>query len=222
MKDNYIHICFVIDSSGSMSGSEGDVIGGFKRLIEEQKAIKEGECSVSLFTFDSEVKEKYLGVDVNKVDELDYKPGGMTAMNDGIGIAVDKVGKWLSDMKEEDRPSKVMLVIMTDGEENFSKEYSLSRVQEMLKHQQEVYNWSVIFQGTDITNKKAASDLGIKTMSFTSKLNHFKNYDILNDATTKYRRAAPMVADSVFACSLSTDALKLTEEFEEEKSIKIV
>lgn len=222
MKDNYIHICFVIDSSGSMSGSESDVVGGFKRLIEEQKAVKEGECSVSLFTFDSKVEEKYLGVDVSKVDELDYKPCGMTAMNDGIGTAVDKVGKWLSDMKEEERPSKVMLVIMTDGEENFSKEYSLSKVQEMLKHQQEVYNWSVIFQGTDITNKKTASDLGIKTMSFTSKSNHFKNYDILNEATTKYRCAAPVFADSVLSCSLSTDVLKLTEEFEQENNIKVI
>jgi len=39
MKDNFIHVCFVIDESGSMWGSEEDVRGGFKKVIEEQKSF---------------------------------------------------------------------------------------------------------------------------------------------------------------------------------------
>ena len=42
MKEKFIHVCFVIDESGSMSGSENDVVGGFKKVIDEQKAVKEG------------------------------------------------------------------------------------------------------------------------------------------------------------------------------------
>ena len=49
MKDKLIHVAFIIDSSGSMSGSESDVIGGFKKTIEEQKAVKDGECIVTLY-----------------------------------------------------------------------------------------------------------------------------------------------------------------------------
>ena len=61
MKANYIHVCFVIDKSGSMFSSIKDVEGGFKRIIEEQKQVKDGECSISLYTFNNEVEEVYLG-----------------------------------------------------------------------------------------------------------------------------------------------------------------
>ena len=47
MKDNFIHVCFIIDSSGSMWQSTDDVIGGFNRTIKEQKDVKNGKCSVS-------------------------------------------------------------------------------------------------------------------------------------------------------------------------------
>ena len=136
MKENFIHVCFVIDESGSMCGSQSDVIGGFKRVIDEQKAIKDGTCSVSLFKFEDEVTEVYRGKDVNDVEYLDehtYKPGGCTAMNDGIGTAIDRIGKWLDGMKEEDKPEKNLIVIMTDGMENASKEYTGKQVRDMIK-----------------------------------------------------------------------------------------
>ena len=53
MKANFIHVCFIIDESGSMSGSEADVIGGFNKTIQEQRDIKDGQCAVSLFSFNS-------------------------------------------------------------------------------------------------------------------------------------------------------------------------
>ena len=156
------------------------------------------------------------------MEELDYHPSGMTAMNDGIGMAIDKVGAWLRDMKEEDRPSKNLIVIMTDGEENYSKEYSLKKVQDMIKHQTDKYSWEFMYIGADVTNKKTADDLGIKTRSFTSKLNHFKNYDILNDATTKYRCASSLsTANHVFDSTLKCASVALTEEYEKEIGTKL-
>ena len=124
MKENFIHVCFVIDESGSMTGSESDVIGGFKKVIDDQKAVKEGSCAVSLFKFATKAEEVYRGKDVKDVEYLDnktYSPGGSTAMNDGIGLAIDTVGKWLDGMKEEDKPEKNLIVIMTDGYENNSR-----------------------------------------------------------------------------------------------------
>lgn len=222
MKDKFIHICFIVDSSSSMSDAVSDVVGGFNRILKEQKENKEGQCSISLFTFGSNVEEKFIGKDVSEVSELDYHPSGMTAMNDGIGTAIDKVGEWLRDMKEEERPSKNLIVIMTDGEENFSKEYSLSKVQEMIKHQTDKYSWDFMYIGADVTNKKTADNLGIKTRSFTSKLNHFKNYDILNAATTKYRCASSSKeANSVFNSALKCASLALTEEYEKEIGTKL-
>ena len=109
MKDKLIHVAFIIDSSGSMSGSEADVIGGFKKTIDEQKKVKDGECIVSLYEFASDVKQVYLGKTLDEVKDLDYTVGGMTRLYDGIGTAVDDIGKWLSDMDESERPSKILL-----------------------------------------------------------------------------------------------------------------
>ena len=95
MKDNFIHVCFIIDSSGSMWQSTDDVIGGFNRTIKEQKDVKNGKCSVSLFKFNDTVEEVYVGKDVNEIDGIEYKAGGCTAMNDGIGTAITKIGEWL-------------------------------------------------------------------------------------------------------------------------------
>ena len=134
MKDNFIHVCFIIDKSGSMYGSENDVIGGFKKVINEQKMNNIGTCAVSLYEFDKKVINHFVGMDINLVNEnLEYSPGGSTAMNDAIGTAVTEIGKWLSDMPEEERPSKNLIVIMTDGEENSSQEYSLQQVKDMIK-----------------------------------------------------------------------------------------
>lgn len=222
-KDNYINITFVIDKSGSMYQSTNDVIGGFKSTIEEQKNIKDGKCTVSLFTFDSEVKEVYLGKDVNEINDFEYNAGGLTAMNDGIGIAIDKVGKWLADMNEEDRPSKNLVVIMTDGAENNSKEYSFDSVKEMIKHQEEKYNWTFMYLGTDITSIEDVKKLGIKMSGFSSRKDYASNYSIVNEASTLYRCAntdavsAGVTMDAFLSSTVDT----MTKKYESENNIKL-
>lgn len=188
-KSNFIHVCFVIDESGSMTGTEGDVIGGFKKVIDEQKANDKGTCSVSYFKFSSSVEEVFIGKDVNDVEYLDgkYNPHGMTALFDGVGMAIDKVGKWLDEMKEEDKPEKNLIVIMTDGGENYSREYSSSKVKEMIKHQEDKYSWEFIYMGSDLTDANDANSLGFSTKLYASKADYSMNYDLINVALTSYR-----------------------------------
>lgn len=189
MKENFIHVCFVIDESGSMTGSEGDVIGGFKKVIDEQKAVSAGTCSVSYFKFSTGVEEVFIGKDVNEVEYLDgkYRPHGLTALFDGVGVAIDKVGEWLNNMKEEDRPEKNLIVIMTDGGENNSTDYNASRVKEMIKHQEDKYSWSFIYMGNDLKDASDANTLGVSTRSFASKGDYMKNYDMINFSLSSYR-----------------------------------
>lgn len=225
MKDNFLHICFIIDSSGSMYGSKSDVIGGFKQTIDEQKSNKNGDVSVSLFTFNDTVTELYLGKDINDIKELDYNPNGMTAMNDGIGVAIDKVGKWLNDMDENQRPSKNLIIIMTDGKENSSREYKLDTVKEMIKHQEEKYNWSFVYMGTDITSSKDADNLGIKVKTYGSREMFKNNYDIINKAVNTYRCCSVTMdscaADAKLAESLIVDTVANTELYESQLGTKI-
>ena len=191
MKANFIHVCFVVDSSGSMTSSIDDVKGGFKRIIEEQKANTKGECAVSYFDFNSTVTEVYRGKNVKDINsELDYIPAGMTALMDGVGIAIDTIGKWLNSMPEDEKPEQNMIVIITDGGENFSKEYSASRVREMIKHQQDKYSWNFVFLGADLNDVKDAIDLGIATRGVTTKSTLGKSYDIINSSISLYRNTS--------------------------------
>ena len=191
MKTNFIHVCFVVDSSGSMTSSIDDVKGGFKRIIEEQKANTKGECAVSYFDFNSKVTEVYRGKNVKDINStLEYTPFGMTALMDGVGIAIDTIGKWLNSMPEDEKPEQNMIVIITDGGENFSKEYSASRVREMIKHQQDKYSWNFVFLGADLNNVKDAIDLGIATRGVTTKSTLGKSYDIINSSISLYRNTS--------------------------------
>lgn len=222
MKDKLIHVCFVIDSSGSMAGSEGDVIGGFKKTIEEQKAVKDGECIVSLYEFESRVKQVFLGKKLDEVKDLDYTVGGMTRLYDGIGTAVDEVGKWLSDMDESERPSKNLIVIITDGEENSSTEYSLKEIKDKIKEQTEKYNWDFIYLGNDLSDAKDVDDIGIKYRGFTTKNKFYNNYDVISTGLTAYRCAATAAdATLAFDASIEKSMTALNEEYKADTGIDL-
>lgn len=197
MKDGLIHVCFIIDSSGSMSGSEKDVVGGFEKTIKEQKDVKDGECIVSLYEFASDVKQVYLGKKLDEVKGIDYSVGGMTRLYDGIGTAVDDVGKWLANMPENERPSKNLIVIITDGGENSSTEYRLKEIKEKIKEQTNKYNWSFIYLGNDLSDAKDADDIGIKYRGFTTKKKFYNNYNTISTGLTAYRMAVDSVSASL-------------------------
>ena len=206
MKSNLLHICFVLDESGSMYNSVDDVIGGFQKLIDEQKGEKNGECIISLYRFSGTVKKDYIGKPVNEVPKLYYSPGGCTAMNDGVGTAIDEIGKWLSDMNESERPSKNIIVIMTDGQENASKEYNFDTVKEKIKQQEEKYSWTFVYMGTNLQDLKDANRLGIKMRSVSDSRNITSNYSHI-DTYAKALRSSTNAASVAAADALLTKQL---------------
>lgn len=228
LNPKWVNICFIIDKSGSMYPSTEDVIGGFNRIVEEQKAIKDGKVTVSLYTFNEKVTEEYLGVDINDIKKFEYAAGGSTAMNDGIGTGIYKVGQWLhkKDENGEEMPGKTLVVVMTDGMENSSREYTLKQVQEMIKEQTDKYSWEFMYQGTDITTSKTADELGFKFKTYGSRKKFSNNYDMINCAVSNYRglanAGATMDEATLSFCStLNEEALKATTEYEKEIGKKI-
>ena len=204
MKENFIHVCFII----------------------EQKANKNGKCAVSLYKFESTVSKIYMGKDVNDVEYLDdksYRPGGCTAMNDAIGTAIDEIGKWLDNMDESEKPEKNLIVIMTDGEENSSREYSFDKVKEMIKHQEEKYSWTFMYLGADISDASYAKSYGFDNRLYSSKKSLHKSYDMINTSLNCYRSAVGSTDEknSVFAMNLSSAINDLNEDYEIETGNKI-
>jgi len=163
MKDNLTEIVFILDRSGSMSNLVTDTIGGFNSFIEIQKQ-EDGEAILTTILFDDQYEILHNGVDIKAVKLLttkEYSARGMTALLDAIGKTINTVGDRLSKTKEEDKPSKVIFVITTDGQENSSKEFTQSKVKEMIKHQTNNYSWKFLFLGANIDAVSTAQNFGI-------------------------------------------------------------
>jgi hypothetical protein len=147
MRPDLTEIAFVLDRSGSMNSIAGDAIGGFNTFLAQQQA-QPGQARLTLVLFDHEYLVAHDNVDIHNVPPLDahtYVPRGMTALLDAIGRTIDTAGVRLASTPEADRPAKVIVAILTDGMENASRDYTNGRVAEMIRHQQQKYNWEFIF-----------------------------------------------------------------------------
>lgn len=160
---NKTDITIILDRSGSMESVKSDTIGGFNSFLSEQQKV-EGEASLSLVQFDDQYEVVYLDKDINSAEKLTegtFQPRGMTALYDAIGRTINSVGQRLSELNESERPDKIVFVILTDGEENSSVEFSAAKVGEMIKHQRETYSWEFIFIGANQDAVLSAQAIGI-------------------------------------------------------------
>lgn len=173
MKANYTHISVVLDRSGSMSTVWDDTIGGFNSFLEEQRKLP-GECTISAIQFDSEYDVLYTAksiADAPKLTKETYVPRGSTALLDAIGRTINDTGAKLAAMSEDQRPSKVLFVILTDGQENASREFSRQKVFDMIKLQRETYKWDFVFLGANQDAISTGTSLGMaagSTMTYAS------------------------------------------------------
>ncbi len=153
-------ITFVVDRSGSMESIRSDAEGGINSFLVQQKALP-GKAVLTLVQFDTEYEFVHNGVPLGKVGYYQLVPRGSTALLDAMGRAIKETGERLAKMPEAARPGLVIFVVMTDGMENASVEYSKAKVNEMVRHQQEAYNWKFTFLGANQDAMAEAKDLGI-------------------------------------------------------------
>lgn len=166
MKKGKTEIACVLDRSGSMQSIRSDATGGFNSMIAEQVNTLEAEedCRVSVYLFDHAFEtlcEDVCVKDVPELNETNFVPRGSTALFDATGRTINAVGARLAALDESERPENVLLVIITDGEENASTEFTGAQVGEMIKHQKEVYSWQVIFLAANIDTEMMARTMNI-------------------------------------------------------------
>lgn len=128
---------------------------------------------------------------VPKLNTTNYVPSGMTPLLDTIGEVLVRTGKALRNMAEMERPSKVLFVIITDGEENASRTYNFQKISEMIRHQNIVYKWEFVFLGANQDAIGEASKMGINSATAitygTNKESIGSVYDTLAARTSTYR-----------------------------------
>lgn len=170
-KQNLTEIVVILDRSGSMSSIKKDAIGGFNTFLEAQQN-ESGEAVMTVVQFDNEYLVTVDGVKIQDVEPLNnetFVPRGGTALLDAIGRTISTVGKRLSNTTEEDRPAKVIVVILTDGEENQSREFKKEQINSMITHQTNSYQWEFIFLSAGMDAVGTAASYGISssnTMAF--------------------------------------------------------
>ena len=163
MKKGLTELVFILDQSGSMSGLEKDTIGGFNSMLQKQKEL-DGECRITTVLFDNRYQLLHDRIDIRAVSPMtaeDYCAGGCTALLDAIGRTVSKLAGVQRNTAEEYRADNVMFVIITDGAENSSREYSSQKVKAMIEHEKEKYGWEFVFLGANIDAVETAGRFGI-------------------------------------------------------------
>lgn len=193
MRKDLTAIAVILDKSGSMHSLASDTIGNFNKFLAEQKAFP-GEAVFTLCTFNSEHDLVHDFIPINDVPDLNettYSPSGGTSLLDAIGKTIDALGKKLSAMSEEERPGKVLTVILTDGAENSSTDYTHAQVKSMVEHQQSKYSWEFMFFGASMDQIAAGHALGVSkgnTMGYVATAAGVQDlYNNISRSTSVYR-----------------------------------
>ena len=137
-----------------------DAEGGINSFIEQQKQ-EPGEANVTLVQFDTEYEFVHSGVPIRQVPAFKLVPRGSTALLDAVGRAINETGARLAAMDESQRPGLVVFVIVTDGEENSSREFTRDQIRKMVEHQQSAYKWQFTFLAANQDAFAAGGSMGI-------------------------------------------------------------
>ncbi|MEW9052474.1 MAG: vWA domain-containing protein [Neobacillus sp.] len=198
MKKDVTELVFVLDKSGSMAGLEGDTIGGYNSILKKQQK-GEGEVIVTtvLFNHQYELLHDRINIKgISPITEEDYEVGGTTALLDAIGFAIQKIKNVQKKTKEEERAEKVLFVITTDGMENASREFTSSKIKNMIQHQKEKVGWEFMFLGANIDAISTAAQFGIDedfaVEYHADKVGTQLNYQVLNEAVMNFRKEKKM------------------------------
>jgi uncharacterized protein YegL len=149
----------VLDTSSSMAALIAETVAGWNGLVKEQASA--GGAFASLFTFNSKVTTHYQLVESDEVPEAVLRASGLTALHDGLGIAIDSTGGLLAALPENERPSEVNIVVYTDGLENDSHLFTQEQVRNKVEHQRTKYGWNFFFHGAQQDAILVGRELGI-------------------------------------------------------------
>jgi hypothetical protein len=166
---NLTHLYFLLDRSGSMHSIRTDTMGGFDAFVDEQRAAP-GDCRVTLAQFDDTYEEVYADRDLAGVPPLELTPRGSTALLDALGRLVTVAGERLAALPEKQRPGSVIVGVMTDGQENASREWTHPRIKQLIDQQSRDYGWQFLYLGADQDAIEEGAKMGFaasKSMTYS-------------------------------------------------------
>lgn len=153
----------IVDESGSMRCIERQALSGLNETLQTirkaQEKYPEQEQIVSILPFESgNIRLLRDKVSINEIEDLkddEYNPGGCTPLFDAIGIGISSIKKSVSD------DDSVLVTIITDGEENASREYSGKAIASMIDELKKEKGWMFTYIGANQDAVKVAMSMNI-------------------------------------------------------------
>lgn len=204
-------VIFILDRSGSMGGLESDTIGGYNSFLEQQRK-SEGITFITTVLFNETVSVLHNRRPIGDVREMtmnDYTAGGCTALLDAVGETVSEIER-KQNVWDERKPDNTVVVIITDGLENYSHKYTYREVHDMISAMREA-GWKFVFLGANIDSPEVGESLGISR-------NLSKNYRADSSGTrTNFRAVSNMMSKlDCFIFSeedMESELLEIDEDF---------
>ena len=153
-------ITVLLDRSGSMSSIANDMEGSFRSFIAEQRKGAD-EAHVSLYQFSTAVEEVYVRRPINEAPPLHIMPSGGTSLHDAMVSVINRTGARLAALPEWERPSRVVFITITDGEENSSRNYRAYDVKKLVEQQSNQYSWQFVYLGCNQNAFAVGEAMGI-------------------------------------------------------------
>ena len=167
---DYTALAMLIDRSGSMVQTREDAIGGMAQFLKEQREVP-GKCTVRISQFDNQYEVVCESTPVADVPDPDLVPRGSTALLDAWGRLMTEFGEELAALPEEERPENVIFVVITDGQENASREWTRDKLFEAVTEQTDKWGWKFAYLGADQDAVTVGGSYGVaagQTMSYTN------------------------------------------------------
>ena len=165
MNTNYTHIAVIIDRSGSMADIATDVIGGFNQFLSDQRNVKTNHATLSLVQFDTmnpfEVIHDFRTLPaIEPLNANTYQPRGGTPLLDAVGHGIKSLDERLTQMREHEKPGQILFRIITDGEENASRQYSHRAIRDLIAARTE-QGWQFVYLSADLDAFADSDRIGI-------------------------------------------------------------
>ena len=158
------HFSVILDRTGSMESIRQDTIGGFNAFLSEQQA-QPSPATLTLVQFDSqdpyEVLQSFTPIGmVPPLTPATFVPRASTPLLDAIGRGINDLAARLDALTVDQRPAKVVFVIVTDGQENASREFTGEKVRAMLSERRKA-GWQFVFLSADETAIRDGGCVGV-------------------------------------------------------------
>lgn len=188
MKD-YTDITLLIDRSGSMQSCKEEMEKGISKYLEGLKPLP--STLVSVIQFDNESTDVLMmGVPITMVGKVSIQPRGGTPLYDAMKDTINMIGNRFREMDQSIRPTRVLFITITDGEENASVRTSSQDLAAMIRKQTTDFSWDFIYLGANQDAIMSGKHFGLaraNTMTYTANAQGIgSTFDSLLSRTTAY------------------------------------